>query len=237
MCGRYARRSDKQRLVDYFHTGATVFDIPPSYNIAPTTFQPVIRLDRDTGERELVMMRWGFIPGWCKDVKLLGLSTINAKAESLMLKPMWRQPFKKRRCLIPADAFYEWKKIGPKTKQPYAFGMKDGELFAFAAVWERWIAPDEKPVDSFAIITTDPNELAAKVHTRMPVIVEPRDYSRWLTHADEEQPPIDLLRPYDADGMNGWKVSLDVGDVRNNGPELCAGWEPPNSASIERVKP
>ena len=161
MCGRYVRRSDKQRLVEHFHTGATVFDIPPSYNIAPTTFQPVIRLDRDTGEREITMMRWGLIPAWCKDVKLLGLSTINAKAESLMLKPMWRQPFKKRRCLVPADAFYEWKKIDAKTKQPYAFGMKDGAPFAFAGVWERWIAPDDKPVDTFAIITTDPNELAA----------------------------------------------------------------------------
>lgn len=88
MCGRYVRRSDKQRLVDYFHTGMTVFDILPSYNIAPTTFQPVVRPDRDTGEREIAMMRWGPIPAWCKDVKLLGLSSINAKAESLILKPM-----------------------------------------------------------------------------------------------------------------------------------------------------
>jgi putative SOS response-associated peptidase YedK len=206
--------------VDYFHTGATVFDIPPSYNIAPTTFQPVIRLDRDTGEREITMMRWGLIPSWCKDVKLLGISTINAKAESLMVKPMWRQPFKKRRCLIPADAFYEWKKLDAKTKQPYAFGMKNGEPFAFAGVWERWMAPDKKPIDSFAIITTDPNELAAKVHNRMPVIVEAKDYSRWLTRADEEQPLLDLLRPYDADQMNAWKVSREVGSVLNNGAGL-----------------
>jgi putative SOS response-associated peptidase YedK len=220
MCGRYVRRSDKQLLVDYFHTGATVFDIPPSYNIAPTTFQPVIRLDRDTGEREITMMRWGLIPSWCKDVKLLGISTINAKAESLMVKPMWRQPFKKRRCLIPADAFYEWKKLDAKTKQPYAFGMKNGEPFAFAGVWERWMAPDKKPIDSFAIITTDPNELAAKVHNRMPVIVEAKDYSRWLTRADEEQPLLDLLRPYDADQMNAWKVSREVGSVLNNGAGL-----------------
>lgn len=220
MCGRYVRRSDKQRLVDHFHTGLTVFDIPPSYNIAPTTFQPVIRLDRDTGERELTIMRWGLIPSWCKEVKLLGLSTINAKAESLMAKPMWRQPFKKRRCLIPADAFYEWQKVDAKTKQPHTFAMKDDALFAFAGVWERWIAPDNKPVDSFAIITTDPNELAATVHNRMPVIVEPRDYTRWLTPADEEQPPIDLLRPFDAEGMKAWKVGSAVGNVRNNVAEL-----------------
>ena len=221
MCGRYVRRSDKQRIVDYFHTGATVFDIPPSYNIAPTTFQPVIRLDRDTGEREIAMMRWGLIPGWTKNPKQLGLSTINAKAESLMEKPMWRQPFKNRRCLVPADAFYEWKKIDAKTKQPYAFGMKDDEPFAFAGVWERWTAPDNKPVDSFAIITTDPNELAATVHNRMPVILEPKNYTRWLTSADDEQPPIDLLRPYDAGTMKAWKVDARVGNVRNNESGLC----------------
>lgn len=231
MCGRYVRRSDKQRIAEHFRTGTTVFDIPPSYNIAPTTFQPVIRLDRDTGEREIAMMRWGLIPAWCKEVKLLGMSTINAKAESLMEKPMWRQPFKKRRCLVPADAFYEWKKIDAKVKQPYAFGMKDGEPFAFAGVWERWIAPDGKPVDTFAIITTDPNELAATVHTRMPVILEPKDYTRWLTRADEEQPPIDLLRPYDAEGMKAWQVDPRVGSVRNNESGLCDEWKPPQNSA------
>jgi putative SOS response-associated peptidase YedK len=231
MCGRYVRRSDKQRIEEHFRTGRTVFDLPPSYNIAPTTFQPVIRLDRDTGEREIAMMRWGLIPRWCKDVKLLGLSTINAKAESLMVKPMWRQPFKKRRCLIPVDAFYEWKKIDTETKQPYAFGMKNGEPFAFAGVWEQWMAPDLMPIDTFAIITTDPNELAATVHTRMPVILEPKDYARWLTRADEEQPPVDLLRPYDAEGMKAWTVDPRVGNVRNNEPGLCVKWQcPANSA-------
>jgi putative SOS response-associated peptidase YedK len=221
MCGRYVRRSDKQRLVDHFHTGATVFDLPPSYNIAPTSFQPVIRLDRDTGEREIVMMRWGLIPRWAKDPKQLGVSTINAKAESLMEKPIWRQPFTKRRCLVPADAFYEWRKIDARTKQPFAFGMKDDSPFAFGGLWERWLAPDNKPVDTFAIITTDPNELAATVHNRMPVIIEPKNFTRWLTPAEEEQLPIDLLRPFDAEAMKAWKVSSNVGNVRNDRPELC----------------
>jgi putative SOS response-associated peptidase YedK len=222
MCGRYVRRSDKQRLVDYFHTGATVFDLPPSYNIAPTTFQPVIRLDRDTGERKIAMMRWGLIPNWCKDFKLPGMSTINAKAESIMVKPIWKQPFKKRRCLIPADAFYEWQEDDAKTKQPYAFSMRDGELFAFAGVWERWMTPDNKPIDSFAIVTTESNELAAKVHTRMPVIVEPRDYTRWLARDDEGRPPFDLLRPFDANAMKAWKVSTKVGNVKNDEPQLLS---------------
>jgi putative SOS response-associated peptidase YedK len=135
---------------------------------------------------------------------------------------MWRQPFKKRRCLVPADAFYEWQKVDAKTKQPFAFSMKDDAPFAFAGVWERWVAPDNKPIDSFAIITTDPNELAAKVHNRMPVIVEPSNYTRWLTRDDEEQPPLDLPRPYDAEGMKAWKVGTAVGNVRNNEVALLA---------------
>ncbi len=221
MCGRYVRRSDKQRIEEFFRTRKSIFELPPDYNVAPTSFQPVIRLDRDSGEREIAMMRWGLIPGWTKDPKQLGISTINAKAESLMAKPIWRKPFQKRRCLVPADSFYEWKKIDAKTKQPYAFGLRDDTSFAFAGLWERWLAPDKKPVDTFAIITTDPNELAATVHNRMPVIIEPRDYTRWLTRADEEQPPIDLLRPYDPDAMKSWKVNTAVGNVRNNDASLC----------------
>lgn len=104
--------------------------------------QPVIVEDRDTGGRALRVMRWGLIPGWCKDLKSLGLSTINAKAETLMQKPMWKTPFRKRRCLVPADGFYEWKKLDVKTKQSYAFALKSEEPLAFGGLWERWKAPD-----------------------------------------------------------------------------------------------
>ncbi len=230
MCGRYVRRSDKQRIAEYFRTGETVFDLPPDYNVAPTTFQPVIRLSRSTGERKLAMMRWGLVPSWHKDPKHLGASAINAQAESLMEKSMWRRALQQRRCLVPADAFYEWQKLDAKNRQPYAFSMKNGDPFAFAGLWERWMAPDGKPLDSFAIITTDPNEVAAKVHTRMPVIVEPKDYTRWLS-VEEERPPIDLLRPYDAAGMKAWKVDPRVGNVRNNEPGLCAEWQPPQNSA------
>jgi putative SOS response-associated peptidase YedK len=167
-------------------------------------------------------MRWGLIPGWCKEPKQLGVSTINAKAESLIEKPMWRQPCKKRRCLVPADAFYEWQKIDAKTKQPYAFALKDDSLFAFAGVWERWTTADGKPVDTYAIITTDPNELTARVHNRMPANLEPRDYTRWLTRANEEQLPLDLLRSYDAEEMRAWGVSRDVGNMWNTDPETLS---------------
>ena len=220
MCGRYVRRSDKQRIISHFRVADPLFDIPPNYNVAPSTMQPTIRLNADTGEREILMMRWGLIPSWYKDPKHLGLSTINAKAESLLEKPLWRQTFKKRRCLIAADGFLEWKRIDAKTKQPYAFALNNDEPFAFAGLWERWKQPDGTDLDSFAIVTTDPNELVAAVHNRMPVILEPQDYSRWLTRVDEEPPPVDLLRPFDAEKMKSWKVSKEVGNVRNNDASL-----------------
>ncbi|MDR5727530.1 MAG: SOS response-associated peptidase, partial [Terriglobia bacterium] len=122
----------------------------------------------------------------------------------------------------PGDAFFEWKKIDAKTKQPYVFALKDNAMLAFAGIWERWNAPDGKPLDTFAIITTEPNELAASVHNRMPVILGPQHYARWLTRADEEPLPIHLLRPYDSHAMRAWKVGREVGNVRNNGPDLLA---------------
>jgi putative SOS response-associated peptidase YedK len=231
MCGRYYRQSDKQRIAEVFHL-SNLTDLPvelaPSYNIAPTTMQPVIVNDRDTEERALRVMRWGLIPVWGRDPKMLGLSTINAKAETLMEKPMWRTPFKKRRCLVPASGFFEWKRVDVERKQPYAFSLKGEGPFAFGGVWEHWKAQDGSLAwDTFSIITTTPNELTATVHDRMPVIVRPSDYDRWLDPDAEDQPPIELLRPYDADAMTAHPVDPRVGDVRNNEPSLCAAWECP----------
>ena len=229
MCNRYFRDSDKQRLVEAFYLGDREdlpLEIAPSYNIAPTTMQPVIVPDRDTGERSLRIMRWGLIPVWAKDPKAMGLSTMNAKAETLMEKPMWRTPFKKCRCLVPADGFYEWKKMDAKTKQPYAFRLKDDGPFAFAGVWEHWKAPDGAlEWDTYSIITTEPNEIAATVHNRMPVILKASDYGRWLDVGDTEHPPVDLLRPYDADKMTAYPVDPRVGNVRNNHPGLCEAYQ------------
>jgi putative SOS response-associated peptidase YedK len=222
MCGRYYRRSDKQRICEAFRIGVPPsFEILPDYNVAPATMQPVIVEDRDSGERTLRAMQWGLIPSWCDDPKKLGVSTINAKAESLMSKPIWRVPFSKRRCLVPADGFYEWEKTGAKMKQPWAFALESGEPLAFAGLWERWKSPDRKTeLDTFSIITTEANELTAPMHDRMPVILMPRDYERWLRRDDQGQPPIDLLRPFDAALMQAWRVDAAVGNVRNNSPEL-----------------
>lgn len=223
MCGRYFRTSDKQRIAEAFQLGEMdklMLEVSPSYNIAPTSKQPVIVEDSETGQRDLRVMSWGLIPVWVTDPKKLGLSTINAKAVTLMEKPMWRTPFKKRRCLVPADGFYEWKKLDAKTKQPYAFGMKDGKPFAFAGLWEHWRSPAGEERDTYSIITTEPNELTAQIHNRMPAILKPSDYTRWLHRDDSDHPPIDLLRPYDADKMKAWKVDARVGSVRNNDPSL-----------------
>jgi putative SOS response-associated peptidase YedK len=162
------------------------------------------------------MMRWGLIPFWSKDAKV-GFSTINAKAETVATAPAFREAFKTRRCLIPADAFYEWQKIGAKTRQPFDIGMKDGSPYAFAGLWERWRDPATKePLETFAVITTDPNELLQPLHDRMPVILEPKDYDRWLQPGDPAHPPIDLLRAFQAEQMTAWRVDPRVGNVRND---------------------
>jgi putative SOS response-associated peptidase YedK len=232
MCGRYQRKADKQAIAEYFHLRESGEDLSveaaPSYNIAPTSMQPVIVRSPDTGERELRIMRWGLIPAWCKDIKKLGTSTINAMAESVADKPIWRGPFKKRRCLVPANGFYEWKKLDVKNKQPFVFELKSQEPLAFAGLWEHWRAPDSAlEFDTFSIITTEANELAAGVHTRMPVILNPSDYDRWLATDNPDQPPTDLLRPFDAAKMTAHPVDPRVGNVRNNDAALCDNWSSP----------
>lgn len=222
MCGRYYRRSDKQRIAEAFRIGVPPrFDILPDYNVAPQTFQPIVRLSRDSGERELALLRWGLIPYWSKDAKI-GARTINAKAETVTASPLFREAIRRRRCLIPADGFYEWQKLDPKTRQPWAFGLPGGAVFALAGLWERWKDPATgEPLETYTVLTTDPNPLTAPVHNRMPVILAPKDYERWLAPAHAAQLPIDLLRPFPAEAMIAFKVSPAVGNVRNNDPALC----------------
>jgi putative SOS response-associated peptidase YedK len=222
MCGRYFRRSDKQRIAEAFRAGVpTTFEILPSYNVAPQSFQPIVRLNEENSERELALLRWGLIPFWAKDAKI-GQSTINAKSETVTTSAMFREALKRRRCLVPADGFYEWQTVDPKTKQPYAIGLADDSLFAFAGLWERW--KDKitgQSLETYTVLTTEPNELTAPIHNRMPVILAPRDYERWLAPADPARLPVDLLRPRPADEMKAWKVGLAIGNVRNNDPSLC----------------
>jgi putative SOS response-associated peptidase YedK len=224
MCGRYGRRADKQRIAEWMQTHNTdVFDdsyLAPSYNVAPQSLQPVVRLDSETGERELTVMRWGLIPFFAKDAKI-AYSTINARAETVATSPVFREPMKRRRCLVPATGFYEWQALDKKSKQPWTIELVDGNLFAFAGLWDRWKDKAKgQPLETYTIITTDPNELLEPIHNRMPVILSPQNYSRWLDPGEPSQLPIDLLRPYPAEEMRAWQVSAAVGNVRNNGPGL-----------------
>jgi putative SOS response-associated peptidase YedK len=224
MCGRYGRRADKQRIAEWMQTHDTnVFDdsyFAPSYNVAPQSLQPVVRMDAETGRRALTVMRWGLVPFWSKDAKI-AYSTINAKAETVTTSPTFREAFKRRRCLVPADFFYEWQKVDAKAKQPYAIGLQDYSPFAFAGLWDAWKDKGTgKVLETYTVITTDPNEVMEPIHNRMPVILHPSDYQRWMAPADPAQLPVDLLRPYPAEQMTAWKVGSDVGNVRNNGPVL-----------------
>jgi putative SOS response-associated peptidase YedK len=222
MCGRFARKSTQEVLADWF--GVELEDMPwfaPTYNAAPQSVQPVVRLNRDSGRREFALLRWGLVPFWARDAKL-GYSTFNARAEEIASKPAFREALKKRRCLVPADAFYEWQRLDPKSKRPYAIGLRSGKPCAFAGLWEHWQPKEGQPLETFTILTTDPNALMETIHTRMPVILEPKDYSRWLVPSDPARPPVDLLRPYPAEEMRAWPVSDRVGNVRNNDAGLLA---------------
>jgi putative SOS response-associated peptidase YedK len=189
-------------------------DLMPRYNIAPT--QPVLVVRAKDGRREISSMRWGLIPSWAKDVSA---AQINARSETLLEKPAFRESFERRRCLIPADGFYEWKRTG-STKQPFHFGMKDDSLFAFAGIWDRWRQPRGLEIESCAIVTTTPNDLLSDVHHRMPAILRPEHYDTWLTAPILEiQRHIELFRPVESALMKRIVVSSFVNDPQNDSPE------------------
>jgi len=168
----------------------------------------------------LDLMRWGLVPYWAKDIKI-GFSTINAMAETVDMKPVFREAFKRRRCLVPIEAFYEWKKIGPKEKQPYAIALADRSIMALAGLWETWRSSAQETIRSFTIITTTPNELCAEVHNRTPVILPPEVWTVWLDEEPVEEATLKgFLSPYPAEQMTMWPVDKRVGNVKNNEPSL-----------------
>jgi putative SOS response-associated peptidase YedK len=221
MCGRVRLSSDVSEI-------KLVFSIPPhrptpnfapSWNAAPTDSLPVVRDDARAGERSLHMLRWGLVPFWAKDMNV-GFANINAKAEGIENKPAFREAFQRRRCLVPVDNFFEWKKTATE-KQPYAIALADRRLMALAGLWENWRSPAGEWVRSFAIITTAPNELCAALHNRMPAILRPEAWPLWL---GEEPARLDelkaLLTPFPSEEMTCWPVSSRVGNVRNNDASL-----------------
>jgi putative SOS response-associated peptidase YedK len=220
MCGRFHVSTSPAELARVFGAKGQLPNFGPRYNVAPTDVVPVIRFNPKTGERSLDLLRWGLIPSWAKDEKI-GYSTINARAEGIETKPAFREAIAKRRCLVPADGFYEWKKLGPKEKQPYHIRLKGGGIFAFAGLWEGWkpLGRDEW-LRTFTIATTTANELCAPIHDRMPVILDPADWARWLAEEGGEAPPLELLKPFPAERMEAIPIGAVVGNVKNEGPEL-----------------
>jgi putative SOS response-associated peptidase YedK len=217
MCGRVVQSSGPLRYA--FIDGMNVRDsrvgnYPPRWNAAPSQELLVIRRNHQTGEVSLDPLRWGLIPNWCKD-PTGGRKPINAKAETVGSLPSFREAYQKRRCILPVDGFYEWKAIkGQKAKQPYAIAMKDGSPFGIAGVWENWKHPSTGEwVKTFAIITTDANSLVAEIHDRMPAILSPADYARWLS---DEPDPRDLLGPFPAEPMKMWAISTRVNKPEND---------------------
>ena len=193
-------------------------DWTPRYNIAPTQPVPVIRQHPKEPRRVFSLMRWGLIPSWSRDTSG-SARMINARSETAHTLPAFRDPLKFRRCLVPADGFYEWAKKG-STKQPFCFEVNDGELFAFAALWDRWKDPSGQWIRSCSILTTTPNAVTSPVHDRMPVILRRDDYDVWLDPGMKDGTVVSqFLRPFDADLMRSFAVSNRVNRVDNDDPE------------------
>ena len=217
MCGRYTQTSTPDAIAQHFHLDEPPL-FNPRYNIAPSQDVAAIRLNAETAKREGVLLRWGLIPSWAKDPKI-GNQCINAKAETVAEKPSFRSAFKKRRCLVIADGFYEWQVQGAR-KRPMWIGLRDRRPFAFAGLWEYWKPADGEPLETCTIITTEPNDLMATIHNRMPVILAPSSYEQWLNPAFQQVEALNaLLRPFPAEHMTAFPVSTLVNNPRHDAPQ------------------
>jgi putative SOS response-associated peptidase YedK len=218
MCGRFALIVDASVLADVFEVDPPR-ELKPRFNIAPTQSIPIVRA-AEGGRRECTMVRWGLIPSWAKD-ESIGARMINARGETVAEKPSFRAAAESRRCLVPASGFFEWVKLGDR-KQPHFIHFTDARPFAFAGLWERWSKGPE-PLDSCTIITTTPNDLVAKLHDRMPVILPPECYDEWLAPNSLPTDRLgELLVPHPAADMEAYPVSTHVNRPGNDDPECIA---------------
>lgn len=217
MCGRYLLRSKGEDIGRAF--GARIdLDLVPRYNVAPSLMLPVVRADEE-GARRADLLRWGLVPGWAKDLSI-GNKLVNARSETVAEKPSFRRAFKKRRCVVPMDGFYEWKAT-PTGKQPYLATMKDGSLLGVAGLWERWEPKDGEPVESFTLLTTEANDLLAEVHHRMPVLLGTGELPVWLDPGVSDRDALEaMFRPYPSELMEIRPVSRRLNSVKNDDPSV-----------------
>lgn len=218
MCGRYAFFSPAEAVRRTFALDE-VPELEPRYNIAPTQDVPSVRAGEE-GARAFVMLHWGLVPKWAKE-RAIGNRMINARSETLAEKPSFRDAFRKRRCLVLADGWYEWQ-VAPGGKQPWFIRMKDARPFAFAGLWERWKDPaDGGMLDSCAIVTTDASQSIRKIHDRMPAVLAESDWDRWLDTAFSDTDKLsELLHPFEPKALQAWPVSRLVNAPKNQGPKL-----------------
>jgi putative SOS response-associated peptidase YedK len=227
MCGRFVQKTPLGEIRVLFETANAVPNVAARYNAAPTDSLAVVRYNPQTRQRSLDLLRWGLVPLWAKDISF-GVRCINARAESIERTPAFRDAFERRRCLVPADAFYEWQKRDGKTV-PYAIVPAEGGLFALAGLWERWKNPaDGSILRSFTIVTGAPNALCEPIHDRMPVILRRETWSIWLgeTEASPEELRA-LLRAHPAELMRAYPIGPAVGNVKNDEPGLLEPLAPP----------
>ena len=230
MCGRFNQHTEPRSWAEVFGI-LRGLSTPwqPRYNIAPT--QTVLAV-RETDQREFFTPKWGLIPSWSKDAKI-GASCINARTETVDTKPAFRSAFKRRRCLVMADGFYEWRK---PEKTPFYISLRDGQPMPFAGLWETWESPDG-PVESCTICTTDANDMMGQLHDRMPIILPPAAIELWLDQSITDVEPLKaLLQQYHSDLMQAWQVGKDVGNVKNQGPQLMEPVSPPEDLEIQSTK-
>lgn len=216
MCGRFALIISQAELEKIFGLRLDE-EFNPRYNIAPSQTVPVITFQEKDKKKKISSMKWGLVPSWAKDPSI-GDRMINARSETIHEKPSFRNAFQRRRALIPASGFFEWKREG-NAKTPYFIGMKEMKTFAFAGLWERWIH-DDNFLETFTILTTEANELVRLIHDRMPVIIPENAYDKWLHPSTDLSQIIPLLAPYPEDTMQAYPISKLVNNPKNDGPEI-----------------
>lgn len=221
MCGRYTLTKMRDLANRYDAYADNDFNLEPNYNVSPSFVMPVITKN---SPKRIQFIKWGLIPSWAKDPSI-GNKLINARAESILEKPSFKNSFKNKRCLVPATGFYEWKK-DENTKIPYYFKPKDDSIFSFAGLYDVWVDAEGKDILSYTIITTEPNEMMKPIHNRMPVILRIEDEDKWLDLNSKYLELIDLLKPSESETLEKYQVSSEVNNPRNNSENLITKYNP-----------